>query len=129
MSPASDLAFAVAEQYTPERRSNVRYEIALKVSYQLHPNGPFGHGQTLNFSSRGILFAADRSLPCGEIILAITWPFSLDQTPLQLVVRGSIVRSDARGTAVKIVRKEFRTRRGSGWWVGGSTKPNGSCAW
>jgi hypothetical protein len=42
--------------------------------------------------------------------LLMQWPFFLDGTcPLKLVVQGRIVRSDGNGTAVQVLRHEFRT--------------------
>ena len=112
MSDVSALASAAAE-YAPERRSRRRYAIELGILYRVaarHRTPLVGRGSTLNLSSRGILFRADGSFQRGAMIqLALAWPFSLDETPLQLIVRGRVVRNDAQGTAVEIHRHEFRT--------------------
>jgi hypothetical protein len=71
----------------------------------------FGFGRTLNVSSNGILFGADDALPIGRSIkLAIKWPFLLEGgCALKLHVRGIIIRSDTKKTAVQIAHHEFRT--------------------
>jgi hypothetical protein len=67
----------------------------------------------LNISSTGAFFVADDPdvFPIdAPIELMIRWPFLLDGVrALNLVVVGSVVRSDAQHAAVRIVRYEFRT--------------------
>jgi hypothetical protein len=104
----------VPELATRERRSHNRYPIKLEVRYSLL-NGDLveriGYGSTLNVSSNGILFEADAVLPIGRSIkLAVEWPFLLRGVcALKLHVRGTIICSDMKQTAVEIVRHEFRT--------------------
>lgn len=97
-----------------DQRSNGRYPIALELQYRLLNKGrvqSLGSGKTLNISSGGVLFEADHLLPAsGPIELAMSWPFLLEGVcGLKLVMRGRIVRSDARATAVKAEFHEFRT--------------------
>ena len=116
MSPASILAevHALPETPRPERRLHRRFPIALEVQYQLRKKvAHFGSGRTLNISSGGILFQTKDPLPSsGEIDLALDWPILLDDgCPLKLLVYGQITRSDARGTAVTVLKHDFRTRK------------------
>jgi hypothetical protein len=62
-------------------------------------------------SSGGIYFETQEPLPKdGRIELAMDWPFLLEGVcALKLVMRGRVVRSDAKGTAVRIMQHEFRT--------------------
>ena len=100
-----------------DRRSHRRYDIALDLRWKVIW-GPrvleAGTGTTLNLSAGGILFEADRQLPPEglKVELSISWPFLLDnQTPLQLVVTGRIVRALGRRTAIRISRHQFRTAK------------------
>jgi c-di-GMP-binding flagellar brake protein YcgR len=118
MSPASDLADILnpRDDPRPEQRVNRRYPIALDVQYKLHNDQQemrSGSGRTLNISTGGILFHTKDPLPAsGEIDLALEWPLLLDRTcPLRLLARGQIVRSDERGTAVRLLSHDFRTSR------------------
>ena len=114
MSPASKPSVLAAKPLAvPERRQHARYPIHLGVFYRLANRSPPADrlGQTVNMSSQGMLFKAAEDLPIGAgIVLFIAWPVSLGEIPLSLVVHGTVVRSDLRGTAVQFVRHEFRTR-------------------
>jgi hypothetical protein len=72
-----------------------------------------GSGTTLNISSGGVFFETDDSLPSTGIVeLSMKWPFLLDGScGLKLVMRGRIVRSDAKVTAIRAEFHEFRTAR------------------
>ena len=118
MAPGSVLKDAAALQETPrpDQRLHRRYAISLDVQYKLRNPGQvatFGTGKTFNISSGGIFFQTSASLPsCGGIELLMKWPFFLDGgCPLNLVVQGRIVRSDANGIAVQALRHEFRTSK------------------
>jgi hypothetical protein len=67
-------------------------------------------------SSTGILFTTEQTLIPGRMVeIAINWPAHLnDNTPLKLVARGRVVRSDVTRAAVEIQRYEFRTQGRSG---------------
>ena len=118
MSPSSVLkdARAQVESVQQDERLHLRYPIALGVRYKI-PNQDrakqTGSGRTRSISSDEIVLEPQSHLPEGsEIDLAIDWPFLLDgASRLMLVVHGSVVRCDAKGTAVKFSRYEFRTRR------------------
>jgi hypothetical protein len=99
-----------------EQRLHRRYPIVLDLHYKLWDQAPSTDtrsGKTLNISSGGILFEAREPVPKqGPIELAIDWPFLLNSAcHLKLIVRGRIVRSDRMGTAVAILRHDFRTSK------------------
>jgi len=120
MSPNSVLKDAAALLETPrsDQRMHRRYAISLDVQYKLRNKSEvtrLGTGKTSNISSGGIFLQTGSALPTGaEIELLMRWPFFLDGTcPLKLMVQGKILRSDASGTAVQLLRHEFRTSKRS----------------
>jgi len=95
-------------------RAHRRYPISLSVHYRLLGNGRvdlLGSGQTLNLSTGGAYFECLDALPSkGAIELVMSWPFLLEGVcPLNLVMRGRIVRVDGRCIAVQAQHHEFRT--------------------
>jgi DNA-binding NarL/FixJ family response regulator len=99
-----------------ERRTNARFDCHLAVSYQSLEK-PFLSGQgtseTLNISSKGVLFRADEALEPGQLVqVSVDWPARLEnQIPLKLVAEGRIVRNIKGVAAMTIEKYEFRTRR------------------
>jgi CheY-like chemotaxis protein len=99
-----------------ERRNNARFDCHLAVSYQTLEK-PFlsgeGSSETVNISSKGVLFHADVALEPGQLIqVSVEWPARLEkQIPLKLVAEGRIVRNDKGLAAMTIEKYEFRTRR------------------
>jgi CheY-like chemotaxis protein len=99
-----------------ERRNNARFDCHLAVSYQSLEK-PFLSGQgtseTLNISSKGVLFRANEALEPGQLIqVSVDWPARLEnQIPLKLVAEGRIVRNVKGVAAMTIEKYEFRTRR------------------
>ena len=93
-------------------RIRQRYPIALPVQYKWKyrkSRGEFGTGTTINISSRGILFRGSEAPPVKSVIeLALTWPVSLDERALKLVVRGRVVRTAGDMAAVQVAQYEFR---------------------
>ena len=100
-----------------ERRINARFPCRLAVSYQTLEH-PFMSGQgtseTLNISSKGLLFATEAKLEAGQLVqVTLDWPARLEnQVPLKLVAEGRVVRNIDGQAAVTIEKYEFRTRRG-----------------
>ena len=97
-----------------DRRSDRRYDLRLDVRWKLIRRRRIletGTGETLDFSSGGVLFQTDRPMPVGLTVeLSISWPVLLHNTaPLQLVVTGKIVRSTGNRTALRMIQHEFRT--------------------
>jgi c-di-GMP-binding flagellar brake protein YcgR len=97
-----------------ERRSDRRYDIRLELQWKLirrRRTLDSGSGLTVDFSSGGILFEADRQLPAGlNVELSIAWPVLLHYTaPMKLVATGRSVRTDGKFAAIQMTRHEFRT--------------------
>ena len=93
-----------------DRRQHWRYPISAAVHYQL--SDIRGDCVMLDISSGGVLLKGDRILPNRAAIqLRIDWPVLLDnRCRLRLVIDGIIIRSGPSGTAVKIMRHDFRIR-------------------
>ena len=97
-----------------DRRGDRRYDLRLDLRWKLIRRRRIlesGTGETVDFSSGGVLFQSERSLPTGlNVELAIAWPVLLHNTAqLQLVVTGRIVRSNGTRTAIQMTQHEFRT--------------------
>ena len=99
-----------------DRRNNARFPCRLAVSYQALEH-PFFSGvatsETLNISSKGLLFATEEALQPGQLLqVSVDWPARLEnQVPLKLVAEGRIVRNLNGLAAMRIDKYEFRTRR------------------
>jgi ActR/RegA family two-component response regulator len=99
-----------------ERRMSARFPCRFAVVYQSleepHVSGE-GLSETLNISSKGLLFTTDQKLEPGQLLqVSIDWPARLEnQIPLKLVAEGRVVRADNGQTAMTIDKYEFRTRR------------------
>ena len=102
-----------------DRRTNARFPCRLAVSYQALEH-PFLSGvatsETLNISSKGLLFATEQALQPGQLLqVSVDWPARLEnQVPLKLVAEGRIVRNLNGQAAMRIDKYEFRTRRAKG---------------
>lgn len=102
-----------------DRRTNPRFPCRLAVSYQALEH-PFFSGtatsETLNISSKGLLFSTDEALQPGQLLqVSVDWPARLEnQVPLKLVAEGRIVRNVNGQAAMRIDKYEFRTRRAKG---------------
>jgi hypothetical protein len=71
-----------------------------------------GTGRTIDMSSSGLRFMADRPLMTGQRIWAyINWPAVLGRDiKLQLAVLGVVVRTNGTEVALQIERHDFKTR-------------------
>jgi hypothetical protein len=69
-----------------------------------------GFGTALNASSTGIAFECDRPLPVdARIELSVNWPVPFaGASPLQLELKGRVVRCEGTRVACAIERFEFR---------------------
>lgn len=96
-----------------ERRSQRRYEINLDVRWSATEGNRTGVGKLRDISSKGLCFQTDGVMPLGLTVdLSIGWPILLGGTcGLQLRIKGRVLRSDEWGTAIKIVRHVFCTRK------------------
>ena len=100
-----------------DRRTKARYNMELGVRF--FPPGMGARfcavGKTVNVSSGGLLIVS----PCQvsertELQLMLEWPSKLDgRIPLQLVVRGTVVRSEPTRFAVALRSHHFRTMKRS----------------
>jgi hypothetical protein len=90
-------------------RHAIRFPIKLPFNYQAGEDA--GSGETVNFSSRGVLLRTDGALILrARIELYIKWPVLLDKSiGLRLIVSGIIVRVEQGRAAVAIESHEFRT--------------------
>jgi hypothetical protein len=97
-----------------QRRAN-RYSLKLDLTYVVLIGGKTidsGAGQTVDCSSAGLRFVAERPIGAGrKLEIAVRWPLTLDSgVPLKLVITGKCVRADNCETAIRIAGYEFRTR-------------------
>lgn len=98
-----------------DRRSADRLPIGRDARYKLlgrNNTGGTGIGKVIDISGSGVLFTTEHPLSLGSLLeVAIDWPVQLDgKCPLQLVVRGKVVRAEQSRVAISIERHEFRTR-------------------
>jgi len=98
-----------------ERRARLRFPFELRVRFrslgQAYPVA--GVGWIRNMSSGGVLVTYQHEICAGTPLeLNIDWPPRLDgRIPLQLVVTGTVVRSELFGFAVGLERYNFRIAR------------------
>ena len=96
-----------------DRRVDRRYayEMPLRVLYSSGGVAYVANGYTTDLGRKAIRFVAETTPPKdSDIELLIAWPFLLQNVcRLQLKVWGKVLRSDDRGTVVRIQRYEFHT--------------------
>ena len=110
-------AFPVSREKTThdsaERRSRRRFRIGLDICYTcLSGTRTRGVGKVLDISSKGVQFTTECHLnPGTRVEVSIDWPARLNDTCLlKLIVRGSVLRSEASVAVIRIQYHEFRTR-------------------
>jgi hypothetical protein len=95
------------------RRSQKRWAFRreLRFSYRSGDAIFLGSGRTQDLSEDGVRFENDHQVPVNsEIELRISWPILLqDVCPLELVVRGRLIRSDRDGSVLHVSFREFHT--------------------
>ena len=101
---------------SPDRRGSVRFPVNLELRYSIVGHRrpvETGSGRTIDMSSSGLSFTADRPLSIGQKLdLSIDWPVLLDgDVQLQMVASGVVVRTAGAVTALRMGRHAFRTRR------------------
>ena len=100
-----------------ERRAATRLPIEREVRYKLLGKGNLltqaGEGKTVNISSAGALFTTQTALPEKQLVeLAVNWPARLNGLlPLNLVIRGRVIRSHETQCAIRIEQYDFKTRQ------------------
>jgi hypothetical protein len=114
MSAGSTISRAtrILERLAAEQRSRRRYPLELALEYKLlGKRERRGAGKTRNISSKGVLFEVAEPLPVtGLIEVMMSWPCLLEGAcPLNLVMKGRIVRIDGKGVAIESKQHEFRT--------------------
>ena len=107
MSPAPNLKTGVVPY---DRRHHQRFPIRSAAQYIV--SGVRGQAATVDMSSGGVLLKTEVILPVGkQIQLFIDWPALLDERcPLRLIVFGKVLRSSPSGTAIGILRYDYRIR-------------------
>lgn len=111
-----DHTVRVSKRLSIERRASIRFALNLEVSYTVSDRrvpAKTGTGRTIDLSSSGLSFIAERPLVAGqELTASIDWPVLLGRaTKLQLIMSGVVVRTAGTTAALRIERHEFRTRR------------------
>jgi hypothetical protein len=107
-----------------DRRTGLRFSLRLPVKCRpIEPRSPPGQvivGESLNVSSKGLLFSSATAFLPGQVVEAIIdWPIRLgNRVRLSLFVEGVVVRSVGNHTAIRIERHQFRTRSATEWWAG-----------
>jgi len=105
----------MAKNPDAERRASTRYPMTLEVRYATsgrHAGVEMGSGRSIDVSSSGLRFTADRPLLAGQRLeVSIHWPVLLGGAiKLQLVIAGVVVRTNGSEVALQIHRHDFRTR-------------------
>ena len=94
------------------RRAAKRYGLDLQFDYRVFGRDGSvqeGWGRTLNLSSGGLLVAPDQPICKGRTIeITVQLPAQFKDAPgPRLVVLGHVLRSDAGGAAIRILRHGF----------------------
>lgn len=113
-----------------DRRTSARFELRLPLRYRVSQGTETiwkGTGRTVDISRTGIRFHSSRPFPLGSHVeLQIEWPIRYgDLFPMQLNLRGIVVRSDNKQVVLRNRTWEFRvvaaegreaaTERSHGW--------------
>lgn len=99
-----------------DRRNNARFPCRLAITWRTLEQ-PIKTGEaiseTLNISSKGILFATEEQFEPGQLLqVSLDWPARLaNEVPLKLVAEGRVLRNAQGKAAMSIERYEFRTRK------------------
>jgi len=97
-----------------DRRSKHRFTLQRELRFKVLENDRIvetGTSQTIDISSGGVAFEAERLKNGSLVELSISWPVLLDETCLmRLIVFGRVVRASKRSAACTIDRYEFRTQ-------------------
>ncbi len=116
MEGASERLVRLPKDASAERRARTRFSLTLEIRYAVlgcRVPEDTGSGRTVELSSGGLTFIADRPLLTGQnLAVSIDWPALLDGgVKLQLIMSGVVVRTNGTATSLQIHRHEFRTRR------------------
>jgi hypothetical protein len=90
-----------------DRRSRQRIDVHLPVAYTAGELS--GTGRVRDISYDGICFTAPAALPAGApITLTLHVPATDGVAPVQLVLKGTLVRSSGNEAAARISSRSFR---------------------
>lgn len=95
------------------RRANRRYVVSRSMTYRLSgapKDERWQQGTVLDMSASGIRFETGDSIPHGAIIdLMMDWPgIYHGRNEVRLSLSGTVCRSGADGTALRILEHDFR---------------------
>src|SRR5450759_5693889 len=115
-----------------ERRKSNRYPIRMKLRFTVprpQGGGPrvIRSDRSIDISRHGILFTFPEPLTVGQMMEgSIVWPIpQAGGIPVNLLLKGVVVRSESGQAALQIARYEFRAARATGAplaRVGGSSQ-------
>ena len=97
----------------PDSRRKARYPLRLKLTFSaVTPPICLGDGETLQISSKELLFTTNESFDPGQSLqVSLDWPALLDnRIPLRLVVSGQILQSGDGQATMTIEKYQFRIR-------------------
>ena len=101
-----------------ERRGDWRYRFDRDLHFCVERQGVKwrGTGQSIELAAGGLLFDADCPLTDGEDVeIQMDWPMLAQGVcPVVLLIDGTIVRTDARGTALRMRNYQFQIAGASG---------------
>ena len=100
-------------QFKSECRTKERFPISMELRFS-YRRGKFVHlgtGRTKDLNDGAVRFESDQDLPSGtDLELRIAWPVKLQSVcPLELVIRGPLVRTDRAGSVLEMKTIEFQT--------------------
>ncbi len=90
------------------RRAADRYVLRMPLQYRTVAQWLPGH--TIDISARGVLLDIPEALPAGtRLEVIMDWPgIYFGKKKVRLFLAGVIARVEARGTALRVLRHEFR---------------------
>ena len=92
-------------------KTRVPVSMELRFSYRRGNVRHYGTGRTKDLTDEVVSFESDQEVPGGtDLELRISWPLRLQSVcPLELVIRGSLVRRDTSGVVLRMKSLEFQT--------------------
>jgi len=107
------ITMEIVKKEQKDRRRKSRFPICRELRYKLVDDDVVvaqGTGETINMSSGGVSFVAERALkPHLFVELSISWPVLLDEsTRMRLVIFGRLLRSTNHTAACTVDKYEFR---------------------
>ena len=92
------------------RRAADRYVLRMPLQYRTIAQSQWLPGHTIDMSARGLLLEIPDALPpATRLEVVMDWPgIYFGRKKVRLFLIGMVTRVDARGTALRMVRHEFR---------------------